>query len=99
MPDTKPENESTVAMNALLLFQIPPDVESLKNVVLPAVTVDEPVIIRAVALTVTESVVTLLPTVYVITAVPAETPATIPVTEPTVAIAYCCYSIFHRMYQ
>jgi len=85
-PVTTPEPDATVAMAALLLTQVPPDAASVRLVLVPTHTLVLPVIAVGVRLTVTV-VVVLHPVdnAYVIVAVPAPAPFTIPVLEPTVA--------------
>jgi hypothetical protein len=88
-PVTKPVL-LTVATRVFELLQLPPVAASVSWVVAPPHTVKVPVIVPAVIeeLTVTIFVAEALPqlfvTAYVIVAVPAETPVTIPVL-PTVA--------------
>lgn len=85
IPVTIPLAEPIFATEAFPLVQVPP-VTLLVNVpVLPAHIDMRPPIVAGAAFTVTVAVVLHAPTVYVITAVPAATPATIPEEEPTVA--------------
>jgi hypothetical protein len=85
---TIPVSEPTVAIEVLLLLQVPPGVILLKFAVVPTQADKGPVIragsgftvITAVAMQPEESI-------YVITVVPAETPVTTPVEGPTVATA------------
>lgn len=78
---------------ALLIHHVPPDAASVKVRVEPTHTVDNPVIVPALGsgFTVTNLVATAVPqlfvTVYEMIEVPADTPLTIPETEPIVAIA------------
>ena len=67
-PETIPVEVPTVAIDALLLLQLPPEVASLKVVVAPVQTVVVPVIAPAVdgaALTVTAADVATLPQLLV----------------------------------
>ena len=61
-PETIPALMPTVAVEVLLLLQVPPTVASLNVVVKPAHTFDAPVIADGVGLTVTV-VITLQPVV------------------------------------
>ena len=81
-----PVVEPAVAMDVLLLLQVPPVSASVSVIADPAITVLLPEIGDGVAFTVNMIVVVLVPTVYEIIQVPAETPVTIPVEEPTVAM-------------
>jgi hypothetical protein len=51
-PVTRPEEELTVATDVLLLDHVPPAIDALRLVVLPAHRVDAPVIVPGVATTV-----------------------------------------------
>ena len=86
MPVTMADEEPTVATEVLLLLHVPPVTRSLNEVVPPAATVVLPDIGEGAGLTVKVIVVTAVPTIYVMVQVPAATPATIPVDEPTVAM-------------
>jgi len=77
--------EPTVATAGLLLLHTPPVVVVPSDVVAPAHTLAVPVMDDGKGLTVTTIVALHVPKVYVITAIPAFIPFTIPVTEPTVA--------------
>jgi hypothetical protein len=81
-----PVPDPTVAIPVLLLLQVPPASASLSVIWEPAVTVLLPEIVAGAGLTVKIIVVILVPTVYDMVHVPAETPVTIPVEEPTAAI-------------
>jgi hypothetical protein len=78
--------EPTVAIEVLPLIHPPPVVASARVMVEPTATVPAPVIAAGAAYTVNEVVTLLLPTVYVIVTVPADTPETAP-PDVTVAIA------------
>lgn len=86
-PVTTPEREPTVATAGVLLVQVPPGVVLASVVVLPVQTDKDPDIAPTEALTVTVTVdaqpVDI--SVYVIVAVPVDTPVTTPDEEPTVA--------------
>jgi hypothetical protein len=86
-PVTIPEAEPTVATPELLLLQMPPVVTVLNDVVDPAHTIAVPVIDNGKGWMVIV-IVRKQPVgkVYVIVAVPANTPVTIPVPEPTDAV-------------
>jgi hypothetical protein len=85
-PFTTPVEEPTVAIPVPPLVQVPPVGEELRVVVEPVQTEAVPVIADGCVLTVTAWVAKQPPdNVYVITAVPALTPLTTPVEEPTVA--------------
>ena len=86
-PVTIPEDEPIAATDALLVVHEPPETISLRLSVPPAATVAPPRIGPAAGLTVNVIVAIAVPTMYVIVHVPAETPVTIPVEEPTVATA------------
>jgi hypothetical protein len=79
--------ELMVATPVLLLLHVPPGVISDKLVVRPTQTLSVPVIAAGFGLTVMITVA-IQPTgdVAVMVTVPAETPVTTPVDEPTVAI-------------
>ena len=87
-PVTIPVPATTVASPELLLVHMPPLVPSVRGMVAPIQTEVVPVIAAGDALTVI-GVIALHPPlmVYVILAVPAETPVTTPVPDITVAIA------------
>lgn len=83
MPDPDP----MVATPTLPLDQVPPDGDEANVVVAPVHTFAVPVIGLAEVFTVITKVAKQPPlSVYVITAVPPETPETMPLMEPTVAI-------------
>lgn len=85
-PDTIPELLPTVATEVLLLVHVPPDILPDKVVVVPEQSTDVPLMV-AEGCTVT-TVVAKQPVpniVYVIVAVPDDTPVTVPL-ELTVAI-------------
>jgi len=85
-PVTTPVPAPIVAVVISLLLQLPPTVASVKVVFAPVQTVVEPDIAKGVGLTVISYVATQpLGSVYVIVGVPAATPVTVPVVEPTVA--------------
>ena len=87
IPLTTPVPEPTVASDVLLLLHVPPVVASLKVVVEPIHTLATPVIDAGFGLTVTpNTAVQPAGSVYVMVAVPADTPVTIPVPAPTEAI-------------
>ncbi len=84
-PETMPVPDPTVATEEVLVVQVPPP-PSVNAVVKPAQTVMVPVIAEGKGLTVTTVIVVHpVPKVYVIPEVPAATPETTPVPEPTVA--------------
>jgi len=85
-PVTEPEDEPTVAIAMLLLLHVPPTVASSNVMLEPGHTWVGPVIAAGVALTV-KGWLALQPVgmVYIILSVPALTPETTPVVEPTVA--------------
>lgn len=86
-PLTTPVELPTVAIAVLLLDHVPPDGDELKVMVLPEHTDDGPDIALGVVFTVNDCVLEQpLPSVYVIITVPADTPVTVPVLLPTVAI-------------
>ncbi len=87
-PVAIPVVEPMVATPRLLLLHVPPGVGSPKAVVSPTHTLSVPVIGNGNGLTVTVAVI-IHPVgiVYVIIAVPADTPVTMPLEVPTVAIA------------
>jgi len=85
MPVSRPV-EPIVATAVLLLIQVPPVGVETNVTLLPAQTVCGPEI-SGLGLTVNTTVALLVPTVYEIIHVPAVMPVTIPVEEPTVAIA------------
>ena len=75
------------AIRLLLLLQPPPAVASVNRVVKPTHTLSVPVIAAGFELMVTIEVLRQpVVATYVITAVPEDTPVTIPVEEPTVAL-------------
>jgi len=77
----------TVAILVLPLVHVPPDVVLLSEVVNPSHTKGVPVLAVGAGLTVTTVVAEQpVPAVYVIVAVPPETPVTTPVPEATVAM-------------
>jgi hypothetical protein len=87
MPVTFPET-STVATEVLLLLHVPPVVVFDKAVDSPTHTLGVPVMAAGKGLTVTiNSTLHPVPSVYVIAAVPADTPVTTPEVLLTVAIA------------
>jgi hypothetical protein len=76
----------TVATAALLLLQAPPEIELLRLAVEPAHKIAEPLIADGAVLTVIVFVtIQLVPVEYVIVALPALTPLTMPLTTSTVA--------------
>ena len=85
-PVTTPVEEPTVATEVLVLNHVPPGTISLRVIVLPVATAELPVI-GATGSTVKVTVAMAVPTIYVIVAVPADTPVTTPVDEPIVATA------------
>lgn len=87
-PVTTPLDEPTVACAVLLLVHVPPAILLLNVVVWPTHTVGVPVITDGAAFTVND-VVREHPVlkVYVMVTVPAATPVTIPLVEPTVAVS------------
>ena len=87
IPVTNPQGAQTFATVVSELVHMPPGMTSVKIILLPTPTFVPPVIAAGVAFTVT-TVVTALPyTIYVITEVPAASPLTVPVDEPTIATA------------
>jgi hypothetical protein len=87
-PVTMPEPSVTVATDVLLLLHVPPPVPSLSVVVAPAHTVVIPVIPTGGACTATATVARQpVGRVYVINTLPVDSPVTIPVEEPTIAIS------------
>lgn len=81
IPDTTPV--ATLAVVGMLLFQTPPLVASVSVVVSPTHTLGVPVMAAGVSVTVTTWVVAHpVPSVYVINAVPVDTPLTTPVVPP-----------------
>ena len=87
-PVTIPLVEPMVATDGLLLVHVPPVVGSVRVVVAPTHTNGVPPIVPGAVLTVTTAVaVQMPPVVYVIVAVPAEIPVTVPEPEPMVAMA------------
>ena len=86
IPVTTPP-EDTVATPVVLLFQVPPDTESVKFVVEPTHTLVEPEITLTKGATVNMTVALVVPTVYEMIQVPTVNAETIPVEEPTAAIA------------
>ncbi len=90
VPTTTPVTIPVLAMVATegaLLLQVPPGSELDKVVVDPRQAIRIPLIAPGVAVTVTTATVLQPATVYSIEAVPGVPPVTIPVSEPTVAIA------------
>ena len=88
IPVTTPVREPTLPCALLLLLQTPPTVGSLSVVVDPTHTTGKPVMAKGVLLTVTAWVaIQPVGIVKVIVALPAATPFTIPVPDPTVAVA------------
>src|SRR4051812_13354161 len=87
IPLTMPVPEPIVAISGLLLVHIPPVLLLLKVVVRPTHTTGIPVLAGGDRLTVTVVVARQLPTVYVISVVPAVRPDSTPVVEPIVATA------------
>ena len=87
MPLTSPEVELTVASAVLLLLHVPPPVTSVIVAVEDTHTLLAPPGVAGKPFTVTVILV-LQPegNVYIIVTVPAATPCTIPVAEPTVAV-------------
>ena len=85
-PVTMPEVDPTVAIDGLLVSHVPPETASPSVKVPPTPTVVPPDI-GASGLTVNVIVAILVPNMYVMVHVPAEIALTIPVDEPTVAIA------------
>jgi len=88
IPVTTPLAEPTVALAVLLQLQVPPLTAWLSVVIVPTHRLGLPLIVAGVVFTVTV-VIAVHPelTLYVILAVPAPTPVTIPVVRPTVAFA------------
>ena len=82
-PVSKPVLLPILAIVPALLLHIPSDTPSLSVVVDPIHTPVEPVIASGAVLTVTVVLTLQLPTLYVIAAVPALPPVTIPVPDPT----------------
>ena len=88
IPVTEPDELPTTNIDVLLLLHTPPGVASVYNVGIPPQISDGPTMAAGDALTVIPLVTKqLAPGAKVIVAVPAATPVTIPVEEPTVAIA------------
>lgn len=90
MPLTKPATvpPDTIATVLLLLLQVPPLVALVSEILAPAHTAVGPVIAAGAGLTVIAVVVKQpVPNVYVIVAVPANIPLTMPVPDPTLATA------------
>ena len=85
IPVTVPVEEPIVATPVLELVHVPPPIAATRLVVLPIQMMLVPVIADGVAFTVTTAVFTQLPAVYDMVTVPAATPVTTPVDEPTVA--------------
>ena len=85
-PVTVPLMEPTVATDVLALLHVPPVETSLSVILEPAATVKIPESGAGVGLTVNTIVALLVPSEYEIIQVPAVTPVTTPVEEPTVAI-------------
>lgn len=84
-PVTRPEPETTVATEDVLLVHVPPPA-SLREVVKPAQTAGVPEIPDGNGLTVSTVVIKQpVPKVYVIVDVPDNNPATVPDDDPTVA--------------
>src|SRR5438552_391935 len=85
-PVTMPVEAPTVAVPVALLLQVPPLMASVRVMVAPVHTVEEPEIADGADTTVTVILV-LQPVgnVYTMELVPGETPVTIPEEEPTVA--------------
>lgn len=84
MPETTPVVASTVATDISLLLHVPPPVPSLRVVVAPSHTLMIPVIATGIGNTLIVAVVRQpVGSIYVMTAVPAALPVTIPVIEPT----------------
>lgn len=84
-PITSPVEEM-VAAPGVLLVHTPPVVASVNVIVEPTHTLDAPEIAAGTGLTVTKNVFAQpVPSVYVIMAVPGETPVTSPVPDPMVA--------------
>jgi len=77
-PVSIPDVATILAMELLLLLQVPPVVASLNKVASPTHTSETPVIIPGKALTVTTTVAVQLPNEYPIVAVPGDTPNTFP---------------------
>ena len=86
-PVTVPNDPSTVAIDVLLLLQLPPVVGSLNVIVAPVhtgvfeVIGNDPLIVTTIVAALPQ------PFVYCIVAVPGVTPLTTPLVEPTVATA------------
>ena len=85
-PVTTPLEVPTVAIEVLLLFQVPPVEELLRVMVFPAHTVLLPVM-GELLIVIDWLAGELHPVEYIILEAPLATPVTIPVAEPTVAIA------------
>ena len=84
-PETTPVPDPTVAIPTLPLVHVPPAGVELSVVVAPAQITAVPVMAVGAVLTVTVWDAVQLPIVYEMTAVPALTPKTTPVPDPTVA--------------
>jgi len=84
---TTPLKEPIIATEVLLLVHVPPDTEDVSVALVPRHNVVLPLMLPPVELTVTTARVEhpQLATVYVIVAVPPDTPLTTPDEEPTVA--------------
>ena len=88
MPVTKPVVETTLAVPAALLLQLPPAVISLSCVVRPEHTSRVPVIIAGSGFTVTTTVdIQPVGKLYVIVAVRAVVPVAVPVTSTVLPVA------------
>ncbi len=88
IPDTTPEDASTVAIAVLLLVHVPPEMACARVLDAPTHAFVVPVMVASAALTVT-CVTEMQPApdrINDMLAVPVATPVTIPVADPTVAL-------------
>lgn len=87
-PVTRPDEVGIVAVAVLLLLQVPPDVALVSDVVAASQTLAVPAIAAGSDATFTE-IERKQPgeTKYVIVAAPADTPVTMPLADPTEAMA------------
>ena len=80
-----PDVPDTAATEVLLVLHVPPGVASVSKVEEPAHTVLLPLIAAGTVITVTTLVAEQLPTLYVMVAVPGDTPNTMPAVGVTAA--------------
>jgi hypothetical protein len=83
-PVTIPDDEPTVATVGVVLIHTPPASKSVKVAVAPMQTNVGPPIGAGMGLTVTIAVTLQLPIAYLIVAVPADTPVTMPPTTEAI---------------